>query len=141
MNRERFVVDTNVLISAALVPGTTPDHAIVTAIEHGILLFSDTTIAELKDVLMRPKFDQYASVQRRAAFITKLLIESETVAVTTRVLSCRDPNDDKFLEVAINGNATCVVSGDDDLLVLNPFRGIPILTPRSFLETERITAF
>ena len=135
MNRERFVVDTNVLVSAALVPGTTPDHAIVTAIGRGILLFSNSTIEELNDVLMRARFDRYASVERRTAFIARLVMESEIVVVSKRIVACRDPKDDKLLEVAINGSATCIVTGDDDLLVLNPFRGIPILTPRDFVGT------
>jgi putative PIN family toxin of toxin-antitoxin system len=50
------------------------------------------------------------------------------------ISACRDSKDDKFLEVAINGSASCIVSGDEDLLLLNPFRGVPILTPRDFLN-------
>ncbi len=51
---------------------------------------------------------------------------------TVRV--CRDPKDDKFLELAVNGRADCIVSGDDDLLVPNPFRGVDVLTPSDFLD-------
>jgi predicted nucleic acid-binding protein len=54
------------------------------------------------------------------------------VEVTERLAECRDPKDDKFLELAVNGKATCIVSGDDDLLVLNAFRGVAILTPQEF---------
>ena len=50
------------------------------------------------------------------------------------VQACRDPKDDRILELAVNGNATTVVTGDDDLLVLNPFRGIPIVTPAVLLQ-------
>ena len=51
-----------------------------------------------------------------------------------RVFACRDPKDDKFLEVAISGQADVIVSGDEDLLTMNPFPGIPIITPRAFLH-------
>lgn len=56
--------------------------------------------------------------------------------VTQRVKECRDPKDDKFLKLAVNGNATLIVSGDKDLQVLHPFRNIPILSPREFLDTN-----
>jgi predicted nucleic acid-binding protein len=52
------------------------------------------------------------------------------------VQGCRDPRDDKFLEVAFNGRADVIISGDADLLDLNQFRGIPILSPRDFLSYE-----
>jgi predicted nucleic acid-binding protein len=58
------------------------------------------------------------------------------VEVTERVKECRDPKDDKFLELAVNGNATLIVSGDKDLQVLHPFRNIPVLSPREFLDTD-----
>lgn len=50
------------------------------------------------------------------------------------ITACRDPKDDKFLELAVSGRATHIISGDTDLLTLNPFRGIAILPPRAFLE-------
>jgi predicted nucleic acid-binding protein len=52
------------------------------------------------------------------------------------IRACRDPRDDKFLEVAVNGRADAIVTGDQDLLVLNPFQGIPILSPAGYLELE-----
>jgi len=66
-------------------------------------------------------------------FLVGLLKEAELVQVTETINSCRDAKDNKFLELAVAGKASCIVSGDDDLLVLNPFRGIPIITPREFL--------
>ncbi len=56
------------------------------------------------------------------------------ITIIEQITDCRDPKDNKFLELAINGNATCIITGDKDLLVLHPFRGISILTPRLFLE-------
>jgi len=50
-------------------------------------------------------------------------------------VACRDPKDNKFLELAVAGEATHIVTGDSDLLVLNPFRDIAVLTPSEFLAT------
>ncbi|MDB9482837.1 putative toxin-antitoxin system toxin component, PIN family [Dolichospermum circinale CS-537/05] len=47
---------------------------------------------------------------------------------------CRDPKDDKFLEVAINGNVTHIITGDKDLLELHSFQGVDIITATQFLE-------
>jgi predicted nucleic acid-binding protein len=57
------------------------------------------------------------------------------VPITTSVKECRDPKDDKFLELAISGGASYIVSGDADLLTLHPFRGIAVITPQDFLVT------
>jgi uncharacterized protein len=57
---------------------------------------------------------------------------------TVRVVRvCRDPNDDKFLEVAVNGRADTLITGDTDLLVLDPFERIPIITPADYLSKIR----
>jgi predicted nucleic acid-binding protein len=64
----------------------------------------------------------------------KKLLAAETVTITERIAACRDPTDDKSLELAVNGQADLVVSGDADLLVLNPFQGIPIVSPATFMQ-------
>jgi len=69
-------------------------------------------------------------------FLALLVKEATLVEVTQRVKECRDPKDDKFLELAVNGSADFIVSGDKDLQVLHPFRNIPILSPREFLDTD-----
>lgn len=66
--------------------------------------------------------------------VARLLLTAELVGITERIAVCRDPTDDKFLELAINGAADVIVSGDADLLVLHPFRGIPILSPAGFIR-------
>ena len=65
-----------------------------------------------------------------------LVYESELVEITEVVDACRDPKDDKFLELAVSGRATHIISEDDDLLALHPFRGIAILTPQGFVAQE-----
>lgn len=91
-------------------------------------------IVELNDVLGREKFVRYVSDEERARFLQSLLYEGRLVEIREKVWACRDPKDDKFLELAVNGEADFIVSGDDDLLVLDPFGGIPILTPDKFLD-------
>jgi uncharacterized protein len=59
---------------------------------------------------------------------------AELVSITEHIAACRDPKDDKFLELAVNGKADVIVSGDADLLALNPFRGIPIVPPAAFVR-------
>lgn len=66
--------------------------------------------------------------------LAKVLTGAELVAITERIAACRDPKEHKFLELAVNGHADLIVSGDADLLALNPFRGIPIVTPATFVR-------
>ena len=129
----RFVVDTNVLVSRLLAPRSTAAQAVDLALAHGSLLGSEETLAELAEVLARPKFDPYISMDDRREFIRMLGGVMQIVPVIRRVAACRDPRDDKFLEVALAGEAAAIISGDKDLLVLNPWHGIPIVTPAEFI--------
>ncbi len=128
----RCVIDTGVVVSALLLPRSVPRQAFDAA-ARGRLLVSDATIGELDDVLRCPKFDVYLSEERRLTFLAALLREAEMVDVVNVVTACRDPKDNKFLELAVSGRATHIVSGDTDLLVLHPFRGIAEVNPRAFL--------
>jgi uncharacterized protein len=136
MRRRRCVVDTNVLISALLRPGgqTAQTLEAIRAV-NGVLLFSDENFAELATRLMRAKFDHYVEPALRQRFLADIAGVGEWVAISGVLKACRDPDDDKFLETAIAGEADCLVTGDGDLLALDPFRGMRILTPRAFLET------
>lgn len=129
----RVVFDTNVLISAALFPHSVPGHALRRAREAGIVLSTQDLVTEVRDVLARPKFDRYVSAQMRDEFLATYIREAEFVEVTQHIAVCRDPKDDRVLEAAINGQARCIVSGDDDLLVLHPFHGTPIIRPSEFI--------
>jgi len=133
-NSPGFVFDTNTLVSALLSKNSTPRRAFDRALEIGEILVSLDVIDELNDVLGREKFNKYVSEEERIEFLIALLQEAVFVEVVEIVTECRDPRDDKFLELAVNGNAECIVSGDGDLLSLHPFRGIAIVTPRDFLE-------
>ncbi len=130
---ERYVFDTNALVSALLFTQSKPGQALLLALDHGDILVSLASLQELQAVLNRPKFDRYVTREDRDLFLAALVRESVLVDITEQVRACRDPRDDYVLELAVSGRATCVVTGDADLLVLHPFRGIPILTPESFV--------
>jgi len=133
---QRWVVDTNLLISRLLLPDSVPARAVQAAIECGDLLVSDATLEELANVISRPKFNKYLTMAERREFFELLARVAVRVEILRPVKACRDPKDDKFLEVAVNGSAIAIVTGDDDLLALNPFLGVSILPPRTFLENR-----
>lgn len=138
MRVERLVLDTNVLISAAL-RRESPPRAVVDALraQNGVLLFSEETSEELQPRLLRPKFDRYAAQELRLVYLAQLRAVSESVSIAGAKLGCRDPDDDKMLETALMGSADCLVTGDRDLLAMSRFRGIPILSPAAFLDRWR----
>ena len=130
---ERIVADTNLLVSRLLLPQSLPAQAVRKAVDEGQLVVSDATLGELADVLSRAKFDPYVSLEDRQDFIRVLNRVAERIIVTAPIKACRDPKDDKFLEVALHGQAQVILTGDRDLLTLHPFRGVDILSPREYL--------
>ncbi|MCB0123154.1 MAG: putative toxin-antitoxin system toxin component, PIN family [Caldilineaceae bacterium] len=134
MNKSRLVLDTNLVISAALMERSFARQVFEIALTQGEILISDETQDELTEVLMRPKFDRYISEEQRLLFLANFLQLAVSVEVTQQISACRDPKDDKFLELAVNGNADCIVTGDKDLLVLHPFEGVAILTLTEFRD-------
>lgn len=129
----RVVLDTNVLVSAALKRNSTPAAAVRAVERGGFLLKSLATQRQLFDVVARSYFVPLIGNETRA-WLRKLMSAAELVTVTERIIACRDPTDDKFLELAVSGRADAIVSGDADLLILSPFRGIPIITPAAFAQ-------
>lgn len=130
----RFVFDKNVLISATLFKGSVPRQALELARRLGKLVMSWPTMAELQAVLGRKRFDKYITEDERMLFLEVLALDVVPIEIIETIADCRDATDNKFLEVAVNGDADGIVSGDGDLLVLNPFRGMPIVTPQGFLR-------
>ena len=131
-----YILDTNTLLSASLSVNNSSltAQAFQKALTTGVLLASDETFAELADVIFRSKFDKYLSDSRRLDFIASFRKLAIWIEVKHHVTDCRDKKDDKFLSLALASNATLIVTGDDDLLVLNPYKNIPIITARMFVE-------
>lgn len=116
-----------------LLSDSIPHQAFIKVLAEGKLLVSVPVILELADVLSRKQFNKYLLEEERLRFLVGLLKEAELVDTEETISECRDPKDNKFLELACSSKADCIISGDDDLLVLNPLRDIPIITPREFL--------
>ena len=131
---QRLVLDTAVLVSRLLKPQSIPGQLVTWALHHAVVLVTQSTIAELVDVLNRPKFAAYIDRADSKDFVQELLGVSEWVTVTITIQACRDPGDDQFLALAVAGQADAIISSDDDLLTLHPFHGIPIHTPRAYWE-------
>src|SRR5580658_1765590 len=125
----RIVVDTNVLVSRLILPQSVPAQALRRAELEGHLLISEATMYELADALSRPKFDRYVTRENRKGFLQRLGNIAELVPIIRLVRECRDPKDDKFLEVALNGRADVIITGDADLLGMHPWREIAVLSP------------
>ncbi len=134
MTKLRLVIDTNVLVSGLLTQNSMPQRVYDYAIAQATLLISQTTLLELERVLIRPKFDRYVSLEKRLRFIASFVARAEHVDITESIALCRDPQDNHLLELAACGSATHLITGDQDLLVLNPFRDIIIQQPSEFLS-------
>lgn len=131
---KKFILDTNILVSSLLIKNSPPFQAIKLAEKLGIFLYSDATLLELAKVLNRKKFDKYLTFTEREYFILKFLEKAQLVEIKEVISICRDDKDNKFLELAVSGNADFIITGDNDLLVLNPFKNIKIITVSEFLN-------
>jgi putative PIN family toxin of toxin-antitoxin system len=131
----RAVLDTNVVVSGLLFPGSLPAKALLKA-QRGIVLASEAIRLEVLSVLARKRFDRYYGREIRQQLAAQFVIATVEVQVTAPIRVCRDLRDDKFLEAAVHGRADAIVTGDLDLLALDPFHGIRIFTPAAFLDAQ-----
>ena len=134
-HKSRYVFDTNVIVSALLFAQSTSGHSLKIALNQGTLLLSEAVAEELEEVLRRDRFDRYVKRETREEFLQSLIQSATFIEIIAHIEICRDPKDDQYLELAVNGKADCIISGDADLIVLSPFRGIDILPPHEFLMT------
>lgn len=141
----RAVLDTNVLVACALLPDAVPAAALpkrlrpardcVDAVRaRGVLLASDETLAELRTVLLRPDFDAHRTRAEREAFLAAVEAEAERVVPAALPRTCKDPDDDKFLAVALAGGAGVLLTEDRALLALRGIGRTRILRPVAFLK-------
>jgi putative PIN family toxin of toxin-antitoxin system len=136
MNPKLIVIDTNVLISAVLTPEGTARKVLNRVYQIFKIAQSDETYQELVRRIYKRKFDKYISDQEREDFLRVVKHHSQFVKVESQVEICRDIDDNKFLELAIDSNAVFLITGDRDLLSLKAqieYQKL-IVTPREFLE-------
>jgi uncharacterized protein len=133
MPNARVIVDTNVLISRLLLPRSVSGRAVSRLVKHTRLLVSEDTLAELAQTISREKFNRYVSLEDRQEFFQLYARMAEWIPISTTLRVCRDPQDDKFLELAVDGQAQLIVTGDKDLLELSPYRNVQILAPTDVL--------
>lgn len=134
MKNNLFVIDTNTLISSSLFHDSVPRKAEKKANQTGRIVASIATYNEFSDAFLRPKFDRYISRRTRLDILFEFKQLALFIEISEIITDCRDPKDNKFLELAVAANASCIITGDNDLLVLHPFRGIPILNAHDFLN-------
>jgi uncharacterized protein len=131
----RVVFDNNVLISAALIKHSVPFKAFEKAVKAHMLIRSHKVLDEFLEIIFKPKLDRYFKDDlAKKGFVISFISASTDVNVTHHITLCRDPKDNMYLELALSGKAACIVTGDKDLLVLDPFRNIRIITPKEFLD-------
>ena len=131
----RVVIDTNVWVSRLLLADSVTARTVDAALESSEVVISEPLAEELANVLAREKFDRYVSLADREEFLRRLLQVATTVPVLTEVTDCRGADDNRILALALDAESDYILTGDQDLLTMNPWREIEIVSPRAFLET------
>jgi putative PIN family toxin of toxin-antitoxin system len=131
----KVVFDNNVLISAALIKHSVPFKAFEKVVKTHVLLRSHKVLGNFLKTILKPKFDRYFKDDlSKKDFVISFILASTDIKIRHHITLCRDPKDNMYLELALSGKAGCIVIGDNDLLVLDPFRNIRIITPKDFLD-------
>jgi putative PIN family toxin of toxin-antitoxin system len=136
--KPRIIVDTNVIISGVLLKGETIRRLLLFLLNEYQLVFSQTTWDELAAVFQREHFEKYMPLGARLRVLADMAGLIEIVASVSIVTDCRDPKDNKFLSLALDAGVTIIVTGDRDLLVLHPYRGIAIQSPADFMQANEL---
>lgn len=130
----RLVLDTNVLVSAILSPNSISAKVLNWGEDNGTILYSTDTLTEILSVLRRSKFTKYIDPEDIDGLSIRIKTAWIFIEILNQVKLCRDAKDDKFIDLALNGNASHLITGDNDLLVLHPIQNISIINPRTFWD-------
>ena len=136
MNVTDWVLDTNVLISAALSSKGAPHALVQHILNNGCLVFSTATFEELRSRIYRPKFDVYLSLEMREGLLHDFSASARWVEPDTVLPYSRDPSDDVFIATAVKAGLSLLVSGDKDLLEAPLPPGLHVLTPAQALSAH-----
>ncbi|MFC0317969.1 MULTISPECIES: putative toxin-antitoxin system toxin component, PIN family [Olivibacter] len=128
-----YILDTNTLISAIILPNSVARKAFDKARKSGQIIVSKETLDELNGVLVRPKFDKYIPLDLRLEIIEEFESVVKHISPKYTITDCRDEKDNKFLELALTVKAKAIITGDKDLLTLNPYHDILIINANGFL--------
>lgn len=128
-----IVFDASAVVSAALGVDSVPEQALLRAEATDLFALSVEVDAELDEVLGRPRFARSISAARRTRILEILRDDEVWFKPAVRVTDCRDAKDDKYLELALAAGAAVIVTGDADLLVLHPWRGVNIIQAARYL--------
>jgi putative PIN family toxin of toxin-antitoxin system len=132
-DRPRFVLDTNVLVDALCFATSFGRQAFDVVRSRGDILYSMATFAELAEVIYRPRLQRYISEDDRRRFLTLFREQAVLIEPNVEIRACRDPKDDKFLELAVSAKAEAIITRDHALLDLDPFQGIRLVEPQTFV--------
>jgi len=128
-----IVFDASSLVGALLREGSVPERALIVARARDVICLSAAVAEEIRSVFSRPKFHRYVTTRRTEQVVDLLLTAALHIEPTEKVADCRDPTDNKYLELALAAQAEVIVASDSDLLVLDPWRGVRIVTPAGYL--------
>lgn len=137
MDRKIYICDTNIFLSGLISKQSPPYQSVAYILQHGIIAFSQETFQELSEVLGREKFDKIIPLKYRKSFLVNLKDNCIFYEIESTVDICRDPKDNKFLDVAITSNADYLITGDEDLLVLERIEHTSIITPKDFIDSHQ----
>ncbi|MEO5336020.1 MAG: putative toxin-antitoxin system toxin component, PIN family [Magnetospirillum sp. WYHS-4] len=133
-HRPRLVIDTNVWIGLIVWPSPRLAAVLDLAVREFEMIASEATFRELSETLTGTRFGEFLSLRERQLSLEMIAKHLTFLSVTATVTDCRDPRDNKFLDLAVDRRAQAIVTGDGDLLALHPWRGIAILPPRQFVD-------
>ena len=127
----RVVLDSNIYVSALALPGGSADLALTAALDgRYVVLLSEPLLGEVLGVLGRTFDHSKDELARVALFLDDL---ADRVSPTSRLDVLDDAPDNRILELAVDGHADVIVTGDRAMLRLGTFRGVRVLSLRQFL--------
>ena len=133
ISKQRVILDTNLLISYLIKADSLPGKVVDDVLRHHWILYSEATLLELTNKMTSEKLRRYFSAAEGIQMILLLEQVAEYVDVKSEVNDCRDPKDNAFLALAIDGEADLLITGDQDLLILHPYQNIPIVRPADYI--------
>jgi len=131
-----IVFDASSLVGALLKEGSVPERALIVARARDVICLSAAVADEIRSVFGRPKFRRYLAPRRTEQILDLLMAAALIVEPTEKIADCRDPTDNKYLELALAAEAEAIVASDNDLLALDPWRGVRIVTPAGYLTSR-----